>query len=89
MRVVILDGSQFTNQEVFHEIVAQQLDFPHYYGKNLDALWDCLTEVDLPMKLVWRNFSDSQKFLNEYAHKAAKVFTDAQEELDNFSFEVS
>ena len=82
MQVVIIDGSQFTNQEVFYEIVSQQLDFPDYYGKNLDALWDCLTEVDLPMKLVWRNFSDSQKFLNEYADKAAKVFTNAQEELN-------
>jgi ribonuclease inhibitor len=89
MRVVILDGSQFTNQEVFHEIVSQQLDFPDYYGRNLDALWDCLTEVELPLKLVWRNFSDSQKFLHEYADKAVKVFADAQEELDGFSFEVS
>jgi RNAse (barnase) inhibitor barstar len=22
------------------------LDFPEYYGKNLDALFDCLTDLD-------------------------------------------
>ena len=28
-----------------HSYLAQMLDFPDYYGRNLDALFDCLTEL--------------------------------------------
>ena len=28
-----------------HEYLAEKLDFPDYYGNNLDALYDCLTEM--------------------------------------------
>ncbi len=28
-----------------HEIIKEALDFPHYYGKNWDAFWDCLTDM--------------------------------------------
>ena len=27
-----------------HEVLKRDLDFPDYYGGNLDALWDCLTD---------------------------------------------
>lgn len=28
-----------------HFAIRDALDFPHYYGCNLDALWDCLTDM--------------------------------------------
>ena len=28
-----------------HFIIQKALDFPDYYGENLDALWDCLTDM--------------------------------------------
>lgn len=28
-----------------HRYIAAALDFPDYYGKNLDALYDCLTDI--------------------------------------------
>ena len=37
----------FSNVKHFidiHEILKRDLDFPDYYGGNLDALWDCLTD---------------------------------------------
>ena len=34
------------------------LDFPSYYGKNLDALWDCLRDVERPTAVVWRNWQN-------------------------------
>ena len=39
MRIVILDGA------LSHEKIADALRFPPYYGRNLDALYDCLTAV--------------------------------------------
>ena len=32
--------------ETFHDTVAQKLKFPVFYGRNLDAFWDCLSEID-------------------------------------------
>lgn len=29
------------------------LDFPGYYGRNLDALVDCLRDLERPTALVW------------------------------------
>lgn len=28
-----------------HRIFKESMEFPHYYGHNLDALWDCLTDL--------------------------------------------
>ena len=35
-----------------HEKLAKRLDFPEYYGANLDALEDCLSEVRSPTRIV-------------------------------------
>ena len=45
MKQVILDGSAITTRTQFHDAVAQQLQLPEWYGRNLDALYDCLGEV--------------------------------------------
>lgn len=38
--------------------IGQALDFPDYYGANLDALWDCLADLDRPTALVWSGWQD-------------------------------
>lgn len=49
----MIDGRDFENIEVLHDVLKDKLDFPDYYGRNLDALWDCLTGwMDLPLTLV-------------------------------------
>lgn len=42
---VILNCEKLLQREQAHEYLAKMLDFPEYYGKNLDALFDCLTEL--------------------------------------------
>ena len=37
--------SEWSTQDEMHRDFAARLDFPDYYGKNLDALNDCLTEI--------------------------------------------
>jgi hypothetical protein len=43
--VVGLDASGWTTEDAFHADIAEALDFPDYYGRNLDALNDCLRDV--------------------------------------------
>lgn len=38
-----LDGHKI--KEYSHEYLIKTLDLPDYYGRNLDALYDCLTDI--------------------------------------------
>ncbi|GAA4844018.1 hypothetical protein GCM10025787_26960 [Saccharopolyspora rosea] len=44
-RVVTVDASGWTADADLHRDLAAALDFPDYYGANLDALNDCLSDV--------------------------------------------
>jgi len=46
------------DETTFHHRIAAALGFPDYYGRNLDALWDCLTELDSPVELRWSGWAD-------------------------------
>ena len=50
MNRVQLSAAGWDTPEKAHHALAKALHFPDYYGKNLDALHDCLT--DLPDTLL-------------------------------------
>ncbi|MEW4059434.1 barstar family protein [Bacillus siamensis] len=84
MEIVIIDGKDITSTEALHRTLKDQLDFPDYYGENLNALWDCLTGwIEYPLTLVWKNFEISQKALGSDADDVLELFQEAQEELGN------
>ena len=47
MKIVLLRGS-----EPYHDLLAASLAFPAYYGRNLDALHDCLTEISADTAII-------------------------------------
>lgn len=48
MKTATLDLSGCCSLRELHERIQAALDFPDYYGKNLDAFWDCLnTDCDV------------------------------------------
>ena len=44
MDIVIIDAKRLTEKTSAHEYLQKLFSFPDYYGKNLDALYDCLSE---------------------------------------------
>ncbi len=42
---VVLRWEKLLSRDTAHPYLAEMLDFPAYYGKNLDALYDCLTDL--------------------------------------------
>lgn len=52
MKIIELDGILI--EEEGHDYLKEVLNFPDYYGKNLDALYDCLTDigVETEIKLI-------------------------------------
>ena len=45
-----LDGKLIKKEG--HDYLKEALNLPDYYGKNLDALYDCLTEIECEIELV-------------------------------------
>ncbi len=48
---VWLDGRRMKDREALHERLKVAFDFPDYYGRNLDALWDLLSTWGTPLDI--------------------------------------
>ena len=46
MKQITLDGNNLADAAQVHEYLKECLEFPEYYGKNMDALYDCLTDLN-------------------------------------------
>ncbi|WHQ76814.1 barstar family protein [Pantoea sp. Lij88] len=56
MNEMILDGSEIENEQGFHKFMSKLLDFGPYYGTNLEALGDRLSnDVERPVTIIWIN----------------------------------
>ena len=65
---LLIDMSGIMDEETLHEYVSKKLDFPGYYGYNLDAFWDCISDEDqsaMPRKLVVEGLAALKHFLPE------------------------
>ncbi|MGA8846575.1 MAG: barstar family protein [Nocardioides sp.] len=48
-----LRGADLATASDFHPAIAAALGFPEYYGRNLDALADCLSDCTGSQVLLW------------------------------------
>ncbi|EJW15798.1 barstar family protein [Paenibacillus alvei] len=89
-RVVELDGRAISSRNAVHDVLSEVLELPDYYGRNLDALWDCLTEASsLPLTIHWSHYEASKKQLGEYCEQLLQLFRDAEAELDGFKVKIT
>lgn len=51
METIRLDGAQLQNRKEAMELLGQALALPKWWGRNLDALYDCLTDLGRPVRL--------------------------------------
>ncbi|UTH76725.1 barstar family protein [Chromobacterium sp. IIBBL 290-4] len=50
-------------EQLFEEL-SRQLRLPPHFGRNLDALYDCLAnDVQGPYELIWRETAESRQAL--------------------------
>ncbi len=81
MHKIILDGQYLLEKEMAHVYLQEKLDLPEYYGKNLDALYDCLTEfVNTEIHICTSFDEELQKEKTGYFYKIIRVFQVAEKE---------
>lgn len=80
MAEVVLDGREIAVIDEVHDRFAQALELPEHYGRNLDALFDCLTELreDLTVRLLRRE--DLERRLGRRGRALAVLLHRAAEE---------
>ena len=45
MNNITLKLDKFSEKNEIHNYLKKKMKFPDYYGGNLDALYDCLTDI--------------------------------------------
>lgn len=86
-RNIILDGNKMQSKKELHLHLKQKLEFPEFYGENLDALWDSLTElIGLHMKISLINHFVCKEALGEYCDKTVQIFRDVEKKFSIWFF---
>lgn len=62
MKIVTVDCAGIADKAALHQAFAAALTFPDYYGNNLDALYDCLTEIQQDTTLNLENWDSLDGF---------------------------
>ena len=81
----ILDVSTCKSAEELHRALADGLRFPAWYGGNLDALHDCLTDLTEPSELVICGGDALDTLLGRRGRAFRRVLRDSEAENPNFT----
>ena len=84
MKIVVLDGRKMTDRETAHTYMKKALSLPDYYGRNLDALYDCLCEMN-DVQIILTYIPEMQGNLRRYADNIINVFEAAEEKNSKIS----
>ena len=77
---IVLDAKRFKGRTRAHAYFKEALQLPDYYGKNLDALYDCLGDIGEETVIVVPEVIQKNEYLGDYGKTMLRVFKDAAEE---------
>ena len=70
----------FKTKEDAHAYLKKKLAFPDYYGNNLDALYDCLTDIHEEQTIIIPKENMNPPYVGTYGKQMLRVFEDAAKE---------
>ena len=82
---VYLDGRALDSREALHQALAALLALPDHYGRNLDALHDCLTALSGPVHLTVLHAQALEDALGAYCRSFHRVLSDSAQENEHFT----
>ena len=89
MKTITLDFTGCKYISEIHQILKREFDFPDYYGENLDALWDCLSDFYYcDMHVCIKGLITLPTDFTEYMNKVLEIFNRTHKKFPNITFEV-
>ena len=85
MTQFILDGAVL-DRTALHDLLSRELAFPDWYGRNLDALFDCLTDLSQETELLLQNWDSWED--QRYADRLLCVLRGAAEENEKLHIHI-
>ena len=86
MREILLDLTRFEEKISLHSYLKEALQFPFYYGANLDALHDELSCEMVPTRITVRYAANPKGQMENYQPRLLRVFRDTAEENYHLEF---
>ncbi len=80
-----LDGKAMTDRVAAHTHLAEQMQLPEYYGRNLDALYDVLMGIGMEKQIVLANPAAVADNLGKYGEALLSTMQEAAEENPNLT----
>lgn len=85
-----IDIRNINTKKEFHDILRSALPLPDYYGNNLDALYDVLTETseNMEIKFIWdEQRTDAPEEVEKLIKGLTRMCNDIREECPNIQIE--
>ena len=86
MKIIILDGRYMLTRAQAYDYINRIIQFPDYFGRNLDALADCLSELNSETLVIFIHKEEMLAALEGYGNKILDVFRDISAEEGTFAF---
>ena len=81
----LIDLSGVTDRDSLHQCLRDALPLPEWYGNNLDALYDSMTEMSVPVTIRFLGSEKAQDRLGDYFEMFRRVLQDVQSDLPGFT----
>ncbi len=85
MKTIVLKLTEIKSKEELHALLAEKLNLPEHYGKNLDALHDCLTDIHDETEVIAEDLDALKEALGRYGNSFERVLIDSADENENLS----
>lgn len=84
MKELTIDGKYMKSKEAMYVHLTRVFSLPSYFGNNLDALWDILTESEESTKINFLNVDLTRKYLGDYGERLIGLL-EKLAEYDNYT----
>jgi len=83
MQTYTIDLYDVFNADELHKAIRKALPLPEYYGNNLDALYDVMTEWTEQICIVFLNVEEAEVTMPKYMKALRRLCMDVQKECPN------
>lgn len=86
MKIILIDGEKIKGKAQLHSEFKKKLKLPSYYGNNLDALYDSITEMSGGIGVIAVNTEEIKEKIGDYWESFLNLMKDLEREKEDFYF---